>query len=148
MVQLTSDFDLQSGPFEMNSLGGPDHRNRWQLVSALLCFCFGIASILNIHPVGDGMWFWYAMLERHGERLYSTMHLPLQPLFILLTAWCQDLFGLSWLGSKILAVLQLAAFCFGLLLVVRTVAWKDWQRALLLGAAFCLSMVALLCSLR
>ena len=86
------------------------------------------------------MWFWYAVLERHGERLYSTMHLPLQPLFILLTAWGQELFGLSWLGSKILAVLQLAAFCCGLFLIARVLPWKDWQRALLLAAVFCLTM--------
>ncbi len=120
-----------------------DQQNRWQLVSALLCFCFGLASILNIHPVGDGMWFWYAALERHGERLYSTMHLPLQPFFILLTAWSQQLFGVSWLGSKVLAVLQLAAFCYGLFLIARDVPWKDWQRGLLLAAAFSLSMAAI-----
>ena len=116
------------------------HRDRWQLISAVLCFCFGIALTLNIHPVGDGMWFWYADLERHGTLLYSTLRLPLQPLFILLTAASQDIFGLSWLGSKILAVFQLAAFCYGLLLLARALPWNDGRRALLIPAAFGLSL--------
>ncbi len=112
----------------------------WRLISAFLCFCFGTAFTLNIHPIGDGMWFWCAGLERHGVLLYSTLHLPLQPLFILLTAVGQDLFGVSWLGSKVLAVLQLAAFCYGLLLVARALPWKDVQGALLIAAAFSLSI--------
>ena len=113
------------------------------MLSIVFCFVFGILLILNIHPIGEGMWFWYAMFIRHGQKLYSGMHLPLQPFFVLLTAWTQDLFGISWLGSKILALIQLLVFCYTLFSTVRFIPWLDAQKAVLLAAAFLLSLSAL-----
>ncbi len=115
---------------------------RWQSVAALSCFVLGVLLTLNIHPVGDGMWFWYARLWREHRLLYADMHLPLQPLFVLLTAWAQAMFGLSWLGSKALAVVQLGLFCWGLWLVAGRIRWSDWQRGALLGGSFVLAMTA------
>ncbi len=89
------------------------------------------------------MWFWYAMFVRHGDKLYSGMHLPLQPFFVLLSAWTQDFFGISWLGSKTLAVAQLTVFCFSLFALIRFIEWPDGQKAILLAAAFLLSLCAL-----
>ena len=113
------------------------------MLSLVLCVFFGVFLILNIHPIGDGMWFWYAMFVRHGDKLYSGMHLPLQPFFVLLSAWTQDLFGISWLGSKLLALAQLVVFCFSLLAIVRFIQWPDGQKALIFAAAFLLSLCAL-----
>jgi hypothetical protein len=115
------------------------HR-RWQLLATLICIIYGSVSILNIHPVGDGLWFWYATLLRSGKRLYADMHLPLQPLFVLLSAWTQQLLGNSWLASKVFALAQLIAFTISLLLIGGFALWKDWQKAILIGAAFAMTI--------
>jgi hypothetical protein len=111
---------------------------RWQILAALFCVAFGIALILNIHPAGDGMWFWYAILLRSHHRLYADLHLALQPLFVLETALFQTLFGKSWLASKIPAVLQLITYCYGVMLVNRYSHWKDWQKAIVFTSVFAL----------
>ncbi len=116
--------------------------HRWSMLAALLCFGYGVAFTLNIHPIGDGLWFWYARLFREHHRLYADLHLPLQPLFVLLSAWGQDLFGIGWLASKVLAVVQLLVFCVGLWLIARRVKGSDWQRALLVAAAFMMTITA------
>lgn len=113
------------------------------MLSVALCFLFGLALILNIHPIGDGMWFWYAEFVRHGTKLYSGMRLPLQPLFVLLSAWTQDVFGISWLGSKSLALVQLVVFCSALAAIVRFIPWQESQKAIVLVAGFLLSLSAL-----
>ena len=98
--------------------------------------------ILNIHPIGDGLWFWYAVDFRAGKHLYSDTHLPLQPLFVILTAAGQRLFGDGWLASKVLAVLQLVVFVVLLMRIAARGTWKDWQKALLVCAVFHLALVA------
>lgn len=108
----------------------------WQSLIFLLSILFGLSMIANIHPLGDGMWFWYARYLHHGQRLYADLHLALQPLFVLQTSWAQSLFGIGWLASKIPAVAELIAFCLGLLLLNRFSAWKDWQKAIVLTCAF------------
>jgi hypothetical protein len=102
--------------------------NFWLTLAFAFCILFGFALILNVHPVGDGLWFWYARLLRGGQRLYSGMHVPLQPLFVLITAWMQELLGPSWLASKSLAALQVVAYSATLLLIVRYFVWKDPDR--------------------
>ncbi len=114
----------------------------WVTIAAVLCFLYGVAFTLNVHPIGDGLWFWYGRLYREHHLLYSGMHLPLQPLFVLLTAWTQSLFGVSWLASKLLALVQLGGFCLGLWLLAVRVSWTDGQRALLLGAAFVFTLTS------
>jgi hypothetical protein len=115
----------------------------WQLLAASFCFLFGVAFTLNIHPIGDGLWFWYAALMRGGQHLYADMHLPLQPLFVLLTMWTQELLGKGWLASKVLAFAQLLIYCVGLYLVNSLLNWKDWQKAILILSVFGMTMAAL-----
>lgn len=117
-------------------------QRRWQLLATLFCFLFGLAFILNIHPIGDGLWFWYAVALRQGQKLYADMHLPLQPLFVLLTAWAQELLGYGWLASKVLAALQVVAYCAALFLVAGRLAWQDWQKAILIAATFGMTIAA------
>ena len=70
------------------------------------------------------------------------MHLSLQPLFILANALAQDLLGIGWLASKVLAGAQLLAYCLGLFLVSRFIPWKDWERATLILAVFFVTITA------
>ncbi len=97
-------------------------------------------SILNIHSLNEGLWFWYAHLISDGHRLYADLHLPLQPLFVLLNVGALKLFGNSWLAFKALAVAQLLAFCIGLVLVADLALWKDGQKAVVIAAVFGLTM--------
>ncbi len=130
------------GDVEGRNEGPPGGKVRWLTVAAVLCFVYGVAFTLNIHPIGDGLWFWYGRLFREHHLLYSGMHLPLQPLFVLLTAWTQSLFGIGWLASKMLAFAQMLMFCVGLWMLARRVPWSDGERALLLGAAFAMTLTA------
>jgi hypothetical protein len=115
---------------------------RWQALATLLCILFGIAFIANIHPIGDGLWFWYATSLRGGHLLYADMHLPLQPLFVLLTVWSQQLFGTGWVASKVLAIAQLVTYVVALWLINDFVPWKDWQKAILIASVFGMTITA------
>ena len=106
------------------------------------CVLFGIALILNVHPVGDGLWFWYAVAIRQHQHLYSDLHVNQQPFFFLASAAFQQVFGIGWLASKILALVQLLLFCVGLWQVSRFVPWRAWQRALLIAAAFAMAITS------
>jgi hypothetical protein len=116
---------------------------RWQILSVGFCTLFGIVFILNVHPVGDGLWYWYAVALRHGENLYRDMQVPMQPLFILLTVWTQELLGSGWLASKALAAIQVLLYAFGLYLVASKIAWSDRKRGLLILAVFGMTMMAI-----
>jgi hypothetical protein len=100
------------------------------------CFLFGFAMIANTQQAGDGGWYWYAVLLHGGRRLYSDMHLALQPFFVLETSSFLALLGDGWLVSKIPAVLHALAYCIGLMLVVRQLELPDRQKALILGCSF------------
>jgi hypothetical protein len=90
--------------------------------------------------MAEGGWYWYAVLMRGGHRLYAEMHLPLQPLYVLMTAWSLELFGRGWLASQTLAIAQLIIFLVALQLIVRRILWNDWQKAILFVAAFGLAL--------
>lgn len=112
----------------------------FQNLAFVVCVLFGMAMILNVQPAGDGVWFWYATFLRQGKRLYADMHLALQPLFVLETAWCMDLLGKGWLVSKLPAVLHVVAYCLALLLILRRSQLPDWQKAIVMGCAFFVSI--------
>ncbi len=118
------------------------HRTPWEVLSACLCLLFGLALIANTHPVGDGLWFWYATSLLHGQHLYSDLHLSLQPFFPLTTAFFLRLLGPSWLAFKVFPALQLLAYVLGLLLIARILPLRPWQRALLLLAVFGMTLTA------
>src|SRR5580700_3379865 len=105
-------------------------------VAILLCVALGVAMILNTQMGGEAMWFWYATLFHQGTKLYSGMHIPLQPLFLLLTnAWMQ-LFGKTCIAFESQSVLEVFALCCGLYLVLRESDWPHWQKAILLAGCF------------
>lgn len=109
-------------------------------IAALGCVVFGIMHILNLHPIGDGLWFWYAQLFRDGHKLYGEMHFNQQPFFVLVTAAIQSIFGLSWLASKIPALLELLLYVAGLYRISMYAPVRAWNRALLISAAFLLTL--------
>ena len=110
----------------------------WRNLAALFCLLFGIALLLNTHPLADGSWFWDAVALRNGTRLYADMHLVLQPLFPLQTKWNMMIFGNGWLVTKIPAVLEMVAFLLGLRWISGYLPVREWQKALLLTCAFVL----------
>jgi hypothetical protein len=112
----------------------------FQRLAAILCVLFGIALIANTQPAGDGVWFWYATFFRNGNRLYSGMHLAMQPLFVLETSWFMTLLGKGWLVSKVPAVLHLIAYCFGLLLLANASTLSDKKKAFFLVSTFFISI--------
>jgi hypothetical protein len=126
----------------MNTIAQFLLKRRWQAATTASCVVFGIIFILNVHPIGDGLWFWYAVLLHNGQLLYANMHLPLQPLFVLLTAWTQDLLGKGWLASKGLAVAQLSTYCAGIFLISNFIPWKGWQNSLVIASVFGMTLGA------
>jgi hypothetical protein len=109
-------------------------------MAAVGCVVFGLMHILNVHPTGDGLWFWYARMFREGHRLYGDMHLNLPPFFVLVTAAAQTVFGTGWLAGKVPAVLQLLAYTASLYLLSQRVPVRPALRALLLTTAFLLTL--------
>lgn len=107
---------------------------------ALLCIVFGLMHIVNLHPIGDGLWFWYARLLREGHRLYHDLYFNQQPFFVLVTLATQSIFGLSWLAGKIPAVLELLLYVAGLYWLSLYAPVRAWTRGLLISAAFLLTM--------
>lgn len=115
----------------------------WPTVAAILCAAFGVLLILNIQPIGDGVWYWYGHALRSGQHLYSDLHIPTQPFFAFASEWNQRLFGDSWLASKALAVFQDVLYCWGIYRVVSQLAWRGYQKALLIVAAYALTIFSL-----
>jgi len=106
----------------------------------VFCVLFGLALIANVQLTNDGGWFWYASSLLNGKRLYSNLHLSLQPFFVLETAWFLSLLGKGWLVSKVPTVLNLIAYALGYRLISRYADWSDWQMAIVTGAAFFVSI--------
>ncbi len=108
----------------------------FQNLTLIFCILFGLAMIAETQTAADGVWFWYAVLLRNGQRLYAGLHLALQPLFVLETASFLALLGKGWLASKVPALLHLVLYCVGLLLIARSSNLSDRQKALVLACTF------------
>ena len=124
----------------MSGSAGREVGFRWDAAAAGFCFLFALALIANIQPNGDGLWFWYASSVLQGQKLYTDLHLNLQPLFVLLTAGFIKVLGPGWLAFKVFPALQAMVFCLELYLVARFIPLKSWQRGLLLTAVFGLTI--------
>jgi hypothetical protein len=111
-------------------------QGRWQLAAFVVCLLFGALLVALIHASGDGGWFWYAKLFRSGKRLYSDLHLPLQPLLPLEFAFFESTVGTRWLPMQLLGFTNAVVFAVGVLVVTRYSPWSDWQRAALMVCAF------------
>ena len=109
---------------------------RYQAWMFAICILFGVVLILNTTSANEGVWYWYAVLLNGGKRLYTDLHLPLQPFFVLESAGFLKLLGNGWLVSKIPALAHLLVYALSLLLVIRYSDWPDLQKAVVLGCAF------------
>jgi hypothetical protein len=107
-----------------------------QNLTFVFCLLFGLTLVASIQSAADGVWFWYAALFNHGQRLYSGMHLALQPLFALETASFLRLLGNGWLVSKVPALCHVVVYCLAFFILVRQSKLADAQKALLLACAF------------
>ena len=112
----------------------------YQGLAILLCLLLGVAMILNNQMGGEAMWFWYATTFHHGVRMYSDLHIALQPLFILMTDAWMSLFGQRLAVTQLPSLLEICAMCAGLLLVLRESVWPDWQKGIVLLGAFGLTV--------
>ncbi len=108
----------------------------WQTLAMVFCVAFGLAHLLNVFTAGDGLWYWYAVLFDRGQLLYADLHLNLQPFFIVATRLALHVFGHSWLGFRVFPLLQVVLYTVGLALVAGYAKWSDGRRALLILAAF------------
>ncbi|HEV2646173.1 MAG TPA: hypothetical protein VGU46_07420 [Acidobacteriaceae bacterium] len=114
--------------------------NAWQYLAVLFCIAFGITMILNTQMAGEGVWFWYTNAFRHGAKLYSDLHLAMQPLYILESdAWIR-LFGIKCFVFEIPAAIHVVAYAIAIFLVLRESRWPDWQKAVVLASSFALCL--------
>lgn len=105
-----------------------------------VCLLLGLAMVVNTQMGGEAMWFWYASVFHSGAKLYSGLHTPLQPLFLLLTDGWMTLFGRRFVVTEIPSILQILLLSFGMFLVLRESRWPNWQKAIVLVAAFVLTV--------
>ena len=94
--------------------------------------------ILNNQMGGEAMWFWYGTVFGHGAKLYSVLHTPLQPLFVLETSTWLRLFGSKLAVYEIPSVLHAFLLSLGIALILRESVWPAWQKAILLLGTFVL----------
>ncbi len=105
-------------------------------LASIFCVFFGLLLILQVQVAGDGMWFWYAKYLLAGRHLYGSLHLALQPLYVIVTAANMRLFGEGWLVSKLPATILLMAYVFLLRQIANKLPLRAGPRAVLLLAAF------------
>ncbi|WP_156781293.1 hypothetical protein [Mycobacterium gordonae] len=146
-VEISDTTDAPDGVCEPHHPSGkctPPRRfirhNAFLIGAFVFCIAFGLALIANTFPPAEGVWFWYSYFFTSGKRLYSDMHLALQPLYVLETSSFMSLFGNGWLVSKIPAVLHLVAYCLALFMLVRQVNLTDARRAILYCCSFFVSV--------
>jgi hypothetical protein len=111
------------------------------VIAVGICVLFSLAHIVNLQTSNEGGWYWYARSLAVGQRLYSDMHLPLQPLFIEETAAFLMVFGKSWFASKIAPFLHAILFCAGFHFVLkRSHAISGVEKAVLICCGFFVSI--------
>lgn len=113
----------------------------WQGLAVLFCLLLATAMILNNQMAGEGVWFWYARAFQHGVRLYADLHLPLQPLFVLEVDGWMHLLGIQTWAYELPSLLHALLLCGVLGWGLRYSDWLRAQKAVLLAACFCLTVV-------
>jgi hypothetical protein len=112
----------------------------YQILAVLFCVGFGAAMVVNTQLSGEGVWFWYTNAFRNGAKLYSDLHLAMQPLYILESLAWMKLFGIRCIVTEIPSLLHVLIYAVGIFLVLRESDWPDWQKAIVLASAFVLSV--------
>ncbi|RXH55573.1 hypothetical protein [Granulicella sibirica] len=115
---------------------GTRHTLRFQVLAIAACLVLGALMILNTQMGGEGMWFWYATVFHHGAKLYSGLHIVLQPLYLLETNAWMTLFGVKSFAYETPSILHCLALAIGILLILRECTWPDWQKAIFLLGTF------------
>ena len=119
----------------------PAQSSVFQGMAIAVCVLLSLAMIANTQLGGEAMWFWYTTLFHQGHRLYSDMHTPLQPLFVLETDAWMRMFGVKSVVMEIPSLLHATALAGGMYLLLRESRWPDWQKALVLAGAFVTTVV-------
>jgi hypothetical protein len=114
----------------------PRRHSLWVVTGYVFCVLFAVLILVLTDPLGDGEWFWYSTLFRGGQRLYADLHLALQPMLPWEFSLFQNVFGTRWLPSQLIGICNALIFATGLVLVMRFLRWKGWQKALLLISCF------------
>ncbi len=116
-------------------------KSLFQALAVGLCILLALAMIVNTQLGGEAMWFWYATLFHRGAKLYSELHTPLQPFFVLETDLWMRLFGVKCLVTQVPSLVHATVLAVGMFLVLRESSWPDWQKGLLLAGAFVVTVV-------
>jgi hypothetical protein len=104
------------------------------------CVLFGLAMIANNQMGGEGMWFWYDNAFLSGAKVYSQLHIALQPFYLLESAAWMRLVGRNLLALESLSLLHIFAMCAALYLLLRESRWPGWLKAITLFASFALTV--------
>ena len=112
----------------------------YQLAAVIVCFAVATAMIINTQFGGDAVWFWYAVVFHRGVHLYSALHIPLQPLFIMLTDAWMRIVGIRTIPMQIPSFVYVLVMCSSIALVLRSSPRPDWQKAVMLASAFVLTV--------
>jgi len=126
----------------ISTTDAPQRGTLYQGIGILFCVALGVAMIINTQLCGEAMWFWYGTLFEHGVKLYSGLHMPLQPVPVMENSIWLRLFGFRCIPYELLSVVHILALCLGLFLMLRESRWPDWQKALVLMGAFVLTVVS------
>jgi hypothetical protein len=105
-------------------------------IAAAICFVFGLWCLAFVQAAGDGSWYFYARATLDGARLYSDLHLVLQPVFVLVNALGISLFGDSFIGQKLIFVAVLAGYIYFAAALVARAPASSLMKALLLLTFF------------
>jgi hypothetical protein len=112
----------------------------YQFVAIAACILLGLAMIANNQMGGEGMWFWYDRTFLNGVKVYSHLHLALQPFFLLETAAWMRLVGQNLARLEALSLLHIFAMCAALYLILRESSWSAPLKAITLFASFALTV--------
>ena len=110
----------------------------WQYLALTGCALLSLAMIVNTQLAGESMWLWYTKAFHDGVRLYSGLHLALQPLYILESDLWMKMFGVKCIVTEIPSLLHAMLLAAGMFAVLRESTWPDWQKGTVLFSAFAL----------
>ena len=113
-------------------------RNLWAAVAFGALAALGTCLTLNARANSDGTWPLYAKMLDQNVKLYSDLHLPQQPFYILETAFWGSILGDAWLMSVIPTTLHMLLYILGFFLIYRKYAWSPIESILVF---FCSAVI-------
>ncbi len=107
-----------------------------QLAAVAVCLLLSVLMIVNTQMGGEAMWFWHATAFHKSVHLYSEMHSPLQPLFVLETDLWMRIVGTRLVLTQVLPLLHACILLLGCYLFVEQSELRPWQKAISLLGSF------------